>query len=226
MWFIPGYRARCVSSSSIAFDGLPHSTGSRVAADGSSVDNQEMSAAASDAESLEYLLTRTAAQDQSAFAELYRRTSARLFGVCWRMLRDRGESEEVLQEVFTGVWRRASSFDPARAGALTWLITLTRNKAIDRLRQRRELVLDDPIDLERMADAHTEPWTEAASSQDYVRLLHCLEQLESKQRRSVREAFFSGATYKELAERCQVPLPTLKSWIRRGLMQLRSCLES
>lgn len=185
-----------------------------------------MTAAAGDRDSLEHLLTRTAARDQRAFAELYRQTSARLFGVCWRMLRDRGESEEVLQEVFTSVWRRASSFEPARAGALTWLITLARNKAIDRLRQRRERVLDDPIDLERMVDEHTEPSTEAASSQDYVRLLNCLEQLESKQRRSVREAFFSGATYKELAERCQVPLPTLKSWIRRGLMQLRSCLES
>ncbi|MHB8815917.1 MAG: sigma-70 family RNA polymerase sigma factor [Steroidobacteraceae bacterium] len=185
-----------------------------------------MSEAAADRDSLERLLIRTAAQDQRAFGELYRQTSARLFGVCWRMLRDREESEEVLQEVFTSVWRRASSFEPARAGALTWLITLTRNKAIDRLRQRREQVLHDPIDLERIEDEHTEPSTEAASSQDYVRLLNCLQQLESKQRRSVREAFFSGATYKELAERCQVPLPTLKSWIRRGLMQLRSCLES
>ena len=185
-----------------------------------------MSAAAGDSDSLEYLLTRTAAQDQRAFGELYRRTSARLFGVCRRMLRDREEAEEVLQEVFTTVWRRASSFEPARAGALTWLIALTRNKAIDRLRQRRERAIDDPIDLERMTDEHAEPSADAQSSQDYVRLLKCLEQLESKQRRSVREAFFSGATYKELAERCRVPLPTLKSWIRRGLLQLRSCLES
>jgi len=185
-----------------------------------------MSAAGSDQDSLEHLLIRTAAQDQRAFAELYRRTSARLFGICWRMLRDREESQEVLQEAFTSVWRRASSFLPARAGALAWLIALTRNKAIDRLRQRRERALDDPIDLERMTDEGSEPAMEAESSQDYVRLLKCLEQLESKQRRAVREAFFSGATYKELAERCRVPLPTLKSWIRRGLMQLRSCLES
>lgn len=185
-----------------------------------------MTAAAGDSDSLEDLLTRTSAQDQRAFAELYRRTSARLFGVCWRMLRDRGESEEVLQEVFTSVWRRASSFERTRAGALTWLITLTRNKAIDRLRQRREQVLDDPIDLERIADENSEPAAQAESSQDYVRLLDCLEKLESRQRRSVREAFFSGATYKQLAERCHVPLPTLKSWIRRGLMQLRACLES
>ena len=198
----------------------------KLAADGPPGDNQGMTSVAYDRDSLEHLLTRAAAQDQGAFAELYRRTSARLFGVCWRMLGDREEAEEVLQEVFTGVWRRASSFEPARAGALTWLITLTRNKAIDRLRQRREQVLADPIDLEQMADEHSQPSTEAESSQDYVRLINCLEQLEAKQRRSVREAFFSGATYKELAERCQVPLPTMKSWIRRSLMQLRTCLES
>lgn len=185
-----------------------------------------MTSPASPGDALEQLLTRIAGQDQRAFAELYRQTSARLFGVCWRMLRDREESEEVLQEVFTTVWRRATSFEPARAGALTWLITLTRNKAIDRLRQRREQALNDPIDLEQMPDERSGPSSDAEASQDYVRLLDCLKQLESKQQRSVREAFFSGATYKELAERCQVPLPTLKSWIRRGLIQLRSCLES
>ena len=185
-----------------------------------------MTAADGMRDTLEDLLARTADRDQHAFAELYRRTSARLFGVCLRMLREREESEEVLQEVFTTVWQRATSFEPTRAGALTWLIALTRNKAIDRLRQRREPVLGDPIDLERLADERSEPATEAESSRDYARLINCLEQLEVMQRRSVREAFFSGATYKELAERCQVPLPTMKSWIRRALMQLRSCLES
>jgi RNA polymerase sigma-70 factor (ECF subfamily) len=185
-----------------------------------------MSSAAGRGDDLEQLLTRTAGQDQLAFAELYRQTSARLFGVCWRMLRDREESEEVLQEVFTSVWRRAASFEPGRAGALTWLTALTRNKAIDRLRQRREQVLDDPIDLEQLPDERSGPALEAEASQDYVRLLNCLGQLEPKQQRSVRAAFFSGATYKELAERCRIPLPTMKSWIRRGLLQLRSCLES
>lgn len=185
-----------------------------------------MPVARSQPDTLEQLLTRTASQDQLAFAELYRQTSARLFGVCDRMLRDHGEAEEVLQEIFTIVWRRATSFEPGRAGALTWLIALTRNKAIDRLRQRRERGRDEPLDLERLADERSGPAIQAEASQDYVRLHNCLEQLESNQRRSVREAFFSGATYKELAERCQVPLPTMKSWIRRGLMQLRTCLES
>lgn len=185
-----------------------------------------MSMRAEDRDALGSLLTRTGSRDQRAFAELYQRTCGRLFGVCLRMLRDRGEAEEVLQEVFTTVWHRAEGFDPARASAMTWLVVLTRNKAIDRLRQRRESLLDDPIDLEAMVDEGAQPATDAEAREDYVRLLRCLEALEPKQRRSVREAFFSGATYKELAARCQVPLPTLKSWIRRGLIQLRACLES
>jgi len=188
--------------------------------------NLKMVATADDRDALTGLLTRTAGRDQRAFAELYERAGARLYGVCLRMLRDPSDAEEVLQEVFTTVWRRADGFDPARAGAMTWLVTLTRNKAIDRLRQRREALLDDPIDLDRVTDERPGPLVAAEAGQDYVRLRNCLEALEPKQRHSVREAFFTGATYKELAARCQVPLATLKSWIRRGLIQLRECLES
>jgi len=175
---------------------------------------------------LALLLAQTAARDANAFADLYRRTSARLFGVALRMLRDRGEAEEVLQEVFTGVWRRAEVFDPALAGAMTWLVTLTRNKAIDRLRRRREATPGDPIDPDRLADESPGPAAQAEASLEYRRLQGCLDELDPEHRRSVREAFFSGATYNELAQRCRVPLGTMKSWIRRALIQLRTCLES
>ncbi len=185
-----------------------------------------MTPSADDRDPLAGLLTRAGGGDQRAFAELYRRVSGRLYAVCLRILRDSGEAEEVLQEVFVTVWRRADRFDPARASAMTWLVTLTRNKAIDRLRQRREAVLDDPLDLDRVVDERPGPPADAQAGQDYVRLRDCLEALEPKQRRSVREAFFTGATYKELEARCQVPLPTVKSWIRRGLIQLRECLDS
>ena len=172
------------------------------------------------------LLTQIAMRDAEAFADLYRRTSARLFGVALRMLRDRGEAEEVLQEVFTGVWRRAEVFDPALAGAMTWLVTLTRNKAIDRLRRRRDTTPEEAIDLDRLADERPGPAAEAEASLDYRRLQGCLDELDPKHRHSVRAAFFSGATYNELAQRCRVPLGTMKSWIRRALIQLRTCLES
>jgi len=174
---------------------------------------------------LNRLLIQTGRNDQKAFAELYKRTSSKLFGVCLRMLRDRGEAEEVLQETYTTVWRRAASFDAAKASAITWLITLSRNKAIDRLRQHREELLDDPSRLDEAVDGQPTPAADAEASQEYRRLQHCLDELEPQQRDSVREAFFTGATYNELATRCKVPLGTMKSWIRRSLMQLRVCLE-
>jgi len=176
-------------------------------------------------EELNRLLMQTGRNDQKAFAELYKRTSSKLFGVCLRMLRDRGEAEEVLQETYTTVWRRAASFDAAKASAITWLITLSRNKAIDRLRQHREELLDNPSRLEEAVDEQPTPAANAEASQEYRRLQHCLDELEPQQRDSVREAFFTGATYNELATRCMVPLGTMKSWIRRSLMQLRTCLD-
>lgn len=179
-----------------------------------------------DQETLDRLLSQAARGDQTAFAELYRRSSSRLFGVCLRMLRERGEAEEVLQEAWIAVWHRAATFDASRASAMTWLTTLTRNKAIDRLRQRREQSLDDPTLIEALVDEAPGPAAGAENSQAYRRLRDCLDQLEPQQRSSVREAFFSGATYNELAARCQVPLGTMKSWIRRSLLQLRTCLDS
>jgi RNA polymerase sigma factor (sigma-70 family) len=174
---------------------------------------------------LNRLLIQTGRNDQKAFAELYKRTSSKLFGVCLRMLHDRGEAEEVLQETYTTVWRRAASFDAAKASAITWLITLSRNKSIDRLRQHREELLDHPSRLDEAVDDQPTPAADAETSQEYRRLQLCLDELEPQQRDSVREAFFTGATYNELATRCMVPLGTMKSWIRRSLIQLRTCLD-
>ncbi|MPW21844.1 sigma-70 family RNA polymerase sigma factor [Paraburkholderia sp. CNPSo 3157] len=173
---------------------------------------------------LNRILLRVARGDQAAFAELYRLTSSKLFGVCVRMLRDRGEAEDMLQEVYTTVWRRADTFDPSRASAITWLVTLARNRTIDRLRQHREAQLDDAADPD-IVDDQPSPAAIAERSQERRRLERCLEALGEQQRKAVREAFFSGVTYSELAGRASVPLGTMKSWIRRSLMQLKACLE-
>lgn len=176
-------------------------------------------------EKVTQLLVRTAARDRQAFTELYELTSATLFGVCLRMLRDRSEAEEVVQETYAAAWRRAESFNPVRGGAMPWLIALARNKAIDRLRHQRERPAD-PTDVEQLVDDKAGPAAEAENSEAYGRLQRCLEALEPNQKRSVREAFFTGATYTTLAARYNVPLGTMKSWIRRSLLQLRACLES
>lgn len=178
-----------------------------------------------DREELNALLVHAGRGDQQAFAALYQRTSSKLFGVCLRMLGERHEAEEVLQETYITVWRRAAGFDATRGSAITWLVTLARNKAIDRLRQHRERPLGDPLLLEEIADTRPTPPADTETSQERERLQRCLDALEPSQRRAVREAFFTGATYNELAARCKVPLGTMKSWIRRSLLQLCTCLE-
>jgi RNA polymerase sigma factor (sigma-70 family) len=175
-------------------------------------------------EELNHALQRVALGDQSAFAELYRSTSSKVFGVILRMLHDRSEAEDVLQEVYTTAWRRADSFDPSRGGALTWLMTLGRNRAIDRLRKHREDQLDDEQVVQIMDEEPT-PAMMAERSQERRRLESCLESLGPQQHKAVREAFFTGLSYSELAEKLSVPLGTMKSWIRRSLMQLKTCLE-
>ena len=183
-------------------------------------------ATASDHQRLNRLMALTGGRDQSAFAELYRLTSAKLFGVCLRILHNRNEADEVLQEIYTTVWNRAASFDASKASAMTWLVTLSRNKSIDRLRQHREESAQDPVLFEESVDENASPASSAETSQDHRRLRDCLDRLEPQQQRSVRAAFFTGATYNELASRLEVPLGTMKSWIRRSLMQLRTCLET
>lgn len=168
------------------------------------------------------LLATVAEGDRQAFTQLYQHTSAKLYGVCLHMLHNRDEADEVLQEAYITVWRRAGSFDAHRASPMTWLITVARNKAIDRLRKHRETLTDEPIEL---ASDDPAPPDEAELSQERQRLQRCLDQLEAAQRSAVREAFFSGATYIDLATRRKVPLGTMKSWIRRSLIRLRSCLE-
>jgi RNA polymerase sigma-70 factor (ECF subfamily) len=175
---------------------------------------------------LSQLLIRVAQGDRQSFSTLYRETSPRLLGVCVRMLRDRREAEEVLQEAFVSVWQRSGTFDPARSAAMTWLVALTRNKAIDRLRQHPDAIVDDGFEMERIADQEPTPAARAEASQDYRLLQQCMEELDSQQQRSIQEAFFSGMTYNALADRAKVPLGTMKSWIRRGLLQLRACLEA
>jgi RNA polymerase sigma-70 factor, ECF subfamily len=170
------------------------------------------------------LLGAVSGGDREAFSDLYRRTSAKLYGICLRLLRSEAEAQDVLQEVYVLVWQKAERFDPAKAGAITWLATLARNKAIDRLRRRTIIGdrLDAAADIE---DDSPTAFDVVGDAQDAARLDHCLDELDERARAMIRAAFLDGATYPELAEREHVPLGTMKSWIRRGLQRLRGCLE-
>lgn len=182
-------------------------------------------AVAMDRRGLERLLGEVARGDRAAFERLYRATSAKLFGICLRLLRERSDAEDVLQEVYASVWRKAAQYDAAVASPISWLAMIAHNKAIDRLRadtgNRQALPIEFAEDVDDGADTHAD----AEHALEARRLDACLGQLEARRRTLIRTAFFEGATYEELATRSGTPLGTVKSWIRRGLLQLRSCLE-
>lgn len=170
-------------------------------------------------------MARIAAGDRAALRRLYEATGAKLFGVCLRILSDREDAEDVLQEVYLAVWRRADRFDPARASAIAWLSTIARNRAIDRLRARGPLAKAEPVEDLEIAD--DQPGAEALleAADRAGRLAACLGELDARTAAVIRTAFFEGLTYEALALRMETPLGTVKSWIRRGLARLKGCLE-
>lgn len=169
-------------------------------------------------------LARVAGGDRSALEEVYKRTSAKLFGVILRILHDRSEAEDVLQEVYLTIWRKAASFDEARASPVTWLAVLARNRAIDRARSRALRPTAPEDEAMAVADAAPSAVDRLEVSQQARQLDDCLTQLPAEHAAAVRTAFFNGVTYEALAERLGLPLGTLKGWIRRSLMKLKLCL--
>lgn len=173
---------------------------------------------------LQQLIQRVARQDPGALAELYRRTSGRLYAICLSVLRSDSDAEDVLQDVFVSVWQRAGQYDPAKAGVMSWMAVIARNRSIDRLRGRS--AGSAPMkEAESIADDGPSAFQLVEQAQDRERLTNCMDELEDRPRQAIRTAFFEGASYSELAAREDVPLGTMKSWIRRGLLRLKGCLE-
>jgi len=183
-------------------------------------------ASAMDRRGLERLLAQVALGDARAFEMLYHATSAKLFGVCLRLLPERSDAEDVLQDAYAAIWRKAAQYDAAIASPISWLAMIAHNKAIDRLRSEGT-ARNVPIEFAaEVSDTGPGASQLAEHAGEARRLDHCLEKLEARRRTLIRTAFFDGATYEELARRTDTPVGTVKSWIRRGLMQLRTCLES
>ncbi len=174
---------------------------------------------------LAQLLLATARGDRTAFARLYELTAPRLLAAGVHMLKRREFAEDVLQDLFVKVWHRASEYHAERGGVLTWLYSVQRYLALDRLRaQRPTQEIDDELS-NTLAFEGPDPAALAVGSDMAARVHGCLEQLTDVQRQSVTLAFFEGLTHVELTQRLQMPLGTVKSWIRRGLMSLQRCLE-
>jgi RNA polymerase sigma factor (sigma-70 family) len=182
---------------------------------------------------LAQLLARSGLGDRHAFAQLYERTSAQLFAVVLRIQHDRSQAEELLQEIYVAVWRAAAGFDAARSQPLTWLTAMARNRAIDSLRragarpQTSSLSPDDDGDAtdEGPGDDSAGPLELLERASDARDLQQCMGLLSARQRQSVALAFYDGLSHAEVAERLRQPLGTVKSWVRRALLALKSCLE-
>lgn len=187
---------------------------------------------------LAQLLARAGLGDRAAFATLYERTSAHLFAVVLRINRDRAQAEDILQEVYVNVWRSAQSFDAAQSQPLTWLTSIARNRAIDSLRRAQTQPQiqaahtsggDDAEEsdvYDQVADDSAGPLELLSRASDARALSHCMQDLSAQQRQSVALAFFDGLSHAEVAQQLRQPLGTVKSWLRRALMSLRSCLEA
>src|SRR6201991_4046371 len=185
-----------------------------------------LAAAATTSDILTPLMARVAAGDRDALRQLYDATSAKLFGVCLRILSDREESEDVLQDVYVTIWRRADRFDATRASVMTWLSTIARNRSIARLRARGPMAYAEPVDELEIPDGADSAETLLSAADDRNRLQGCLSELDDRTQSVIRTAFFEGVTYETLAKRMDAPLGTVKSWIRRGLAKLKGCLQS
>ncbi|MEM9221821.1 MAG: sigma-70 family RNA polymerase sigma factor [Pseudomonadota bacterium] len=169
------------------------------------------------------LLERCALGDRRSFDRLYERTSGKLFALAIRILQDRQEAEDAVQDAYVKIWRYAERYAVARAGAMTWMAAIARNVCIDRLRAKKSptATLDA---AEAVADTTLRPDEAMLAKGSAKQLLDCINGLEPAMARLVRIAYFGGVTYAGLAERDGVPLGTVKSRMRRALGQLRTCL--
>jgi RNA polymerase sigma factor (sigma-70 family) len=183
---------------------------------------------------LSQLLARAGLGDRAAFATLYDKTSSHLFAVVLRINRNRAQAEDILQEVYVNVWRAASGFDAAQAQPLTWLTSIARNRAIDSLRRAQTQPQlqtatandDEETDVyDAVADETPGPLELLSRASDARALSQCMQGLTAQQRQSVALAFYDGLSHAEVAEKMRQPLGTVKSWVRRALMSLKSCLE-
>jgi RNA polymerase sigma-70 factor (ECF subfamily) len=170
------------------------------------------------------LIGRIGLGDRQAFRRLYDATSPKLFAVCLRVLRERGEAEDALQEVYVKVWQNAPRFTVPGYSPISWLSAIARNHAIDRIRARKPQTVDIE-DIVEIADNAPDPEGLLLAKSDMTRIDRCLSELKADRAEAVRSAYIEGYSYQELADRYGLPINTLRTWLRRSLLSLKECLQ-
>jgi len=173
---------------------------------------------------LVWLLAAVAKGDQAAFDKLYAATRAKLYGVVLRILRRTDLADEVIQETYVKVWSSAGQFNPALASPITWMVAIARNRAIDTLRKKSDLSLEDMPEAMEVAADTADPLAAREFSEELKRLLGCIGRLEGERRKLVLLAYYDGFSREQLAQQLGKPVNTIKTWLRRSLLEIRECL--
>lgn len=173
-------------------------------------------------ESADSLLALTALGDQAAFARLYDLMAPRVFGLVRRVLRDPAQSEEVTQEIFLEIWQSATRFDTARGTATTWMMTMTHRRAVDRVRAAQaSRARDSKVGLRDYAPPFDDVAESVEVTIEHERVIRALSRLTDLQRQAVTLAYFGGFTHAEVAEMLHIPVGTIKTRLRDGMIRLR-----
>ena len=173
---------------------------------------------------LVWLLASVAKGDEDAFERLYAATRAKLYGVVLRILRRQDLAEEVIQETYVKVWNSAAQFNPAVSSPITWMAAIARNRAIDIVRKRSESSIEEEPEAMQVAAETPDPLARREMSEELKRLLECVGQLEPDRQKLVLLAYYNGWSREQLATKFEAPVNTVKTWLRRSMMDIRECL--
>ena len=173
---------------------------------------------------LVWLLAAVAKGDQAAFERLYSATRAKLYGVLLRILGKPELADDVMQETYLKVWKMAGKFDPTIASAITWMVAIARNRAIDIVRKKADVSVEDSPEAMGVAAEAPPPLARREMTEELRRLLSCLGKLDPEKQRIVLLAYYSGWSRVQLAQKLDIPVNTIKTWLRRSLLEIRECM--
>jgi RNA polymerase sigma-70 factor (ECF subfamily) len=173
---------------------------------------------------LVWLLASVAKGDEAAFERLYAATRAKLFGVVLRILRRQDLAEEVIQEAYVKIWNSAGQFNPSMASPITWMVSIARNRAIDVVRKRSETSIEEEPAAMEVASDTPDPLARREMTEDLKRILECVGRLDPERQKLVLLAYYNGWSREQLAEKFDTPLNTVKTWLRRSMIDIRECL--